>query len=247
VPKTTPPSLSGDQDKYLPFLIEIKKRLLFVVLVFSIAAVLGFIYYEKIVILILKLFNIPGINIVFTSPFQFLNLAINSAFLIGTVVVFPIFLFQILAFLKPGLNSREYKTLSSLIPLSFFLFLAGFTLGIFVMKYVVSIFYEKSQNLNIGNFLDISLLLSQTLVTAAFMGIAFQFPTAATALIRLKVIEYKSLANQRMIAYAISIIFAAFLPPTDLLSLLLLTLPLAMLFELTLILNKFLFKPHPSQ
>jgi len=48
----------------------------------------------------------------------------------------------------------------------------------------------------------------------------------------------QALKKQRVIAYAGAIVFAALLPPTDLLSLLLLTLPLVILFELTVLLNK---------
>ena len=61
---------------------------------------------------------------------------------------------------------------------------------------------------------------------------------------RFKVIKYQAFAKQRLFVYALSLIFAALLPPTDLLSLVLLFLPLALLFELTLLLNKYILKSH---
>ena len=45
-----------------------------------------------------------------------------------------------------------------------------------VMRYVIVLFYKKSVELNIGNILDVSLLLSQILITSVLMGIAFQYP-----------------------------------------------------------------------
>ena len=230
--------------KYSPFFSEIRKRLFFTLAVFLICAVLGFVYYENIVSCVLKIFNLKGLNIVFTSPFQFLSLSINSALLLGVVAVLPLLVIQILGFIKPALKSREYKAIVAFLPVALVLFTVGFSFGVLIMKYVVIIFYQKSLELNIGNFIDVSLLLSQILTTATLMGMAFQFPILLTILMRFKVIKYQAFAKQRLFVYALSLIFAALLPPTDLLSLVLLFLPLALLFELTLLLNKYILKSH---
>jgi hypothetical protein len=120
----------------------------------------------------------------------------------------------------------------------------GFGFGIVVMRMVVTMFYQKSVELQIGNILDISLLLSQIMMTSTLMGAAFQFPIVLTVLIRLKVVTYHQIESKRIIAYIASLIFAILLPPTDLLSMFLLFLPLALLFELTLILNRWVLKAH---
>lgn len=231
-------------DKYMPYIAEIQKRLLFIVAIFIIGTTIGFIYYDKIVALMLSIFHLKGINIVFTSPFQFINLAMSSGFLVGVLAVSPFLIFQIISFLKPALKKQEYKIVVGLLPLSIILFIFGFAFGVLIMRYVIELFYEKSVALNIGNLLDISQLLSQILVTATLMGLAFQFPIVITLLMRFKVIKYKVFVKQRPVAYIISIIFAALLPPTDILSMVILTLPLIILFELTLILNRVLLKSH---
>lgn len=240
---TISPEFSKAVEKYMPFLMEIRRRLMFVVAVFFIAGIAGFVYYEKIVKLVLSIFNLEGVNIVFTSPFQFMNLAVSSAVFIGVLTIFPLFIIQFLSFIKPALKPREFKVVVGLVPLSIFLFLLGFGVGAIMMRYVVILFYQKSVELDIGNFLDVSRLLSQIIMTAALMGAAFQFPIVMTLLMKLKVVKYKTIASQRMIAYGSSILFAALLPPTDILSLFMLTAPLIFLFELTLFMNKFVFKP----
>ncbi|HCS79137.1 TPA: hypothetical protein DIV55_05355 [Patescibacteria group bacterium] len=230
--------------KYSPFLAEIRRRTLFVISLFIISAAIGFIYYERIITLVLQIFSLKGLNIVFTSPFQFLSLAINSALLLGSVAVFPAVTVQALIFVKPALKKSEFKSLIVLIPLGFLLFISGFTYGVMMMKYVLIIFFQKSIELNIGNFIDVSLLLSQVLLTSILMGIGFQFPIGLTILMRLKIFGYHQVVKQRLLVYGVSLVFAALMPPTDLLSLLLLFLPLAFLFELTLLCNKFLLKTH---
>jgi len=240
-------SFTGIEDqyaKYLPILSEIRKRLFFLVAVLIITCAIGFIYYQKIIEICLSMFNLNGVNVVFTSPFQFVSLAFTSAFILATIIIFPLVVFQVLSFLKPALHPKEYKTVLALMPFSFILFMAGFSFGILIMRYVIEIFYQKSVELNVGNFLDITQLLSQVLVTSILMGLAFQYPVILTVLVRLKLLKYNVLKKQRLWAYCASGIFAALLPPTDILSLVLLFLPLALLFELTLILNRWVLRAH---
>lgn len=225
-------------NKYFPFFAEIRKRIFFIASIFFIGGIIGFFYYEKIIKFTIALLDLKGINVVFTSPFQFLNLAVNSALVVGIIVAFPFTIAQLLSFLKPALRKKEYKTIITLLPLSIILFVFGFSYGTLMMKYMLVLFYEKSLSLNIGNFLDISNLLSKIILTSTLMGLAFQFPIILTVLMKFKIITHKALKKQRFIAWSVALIFAAFMPPTDILSLMLLTLPLVILFETTLIFNR---------
>lgn len=245
--RTTTQAASTLQDtinKYYPYLLEIRKRLLFVAALFSIVTIVGFMNYERIIRWCLQFFDLQGVNVVFTSPFQYFTLAINSGIFAGLVVVFPLLLYQLLSFLRPALKPREFKIVAASLPISILLFMGGFAFGVTVMKYVVTIFYQKSVALQIGNILDIELLLSKIIMTGTLMGLAFQFPIVMSILIHFNVIKYKVVAAQRSIAYMIALIFVMFLPPTDLMSDVLLILPLIVLFELTLLLNRFLLKSH---
>ena len=237
-------ALEDNLNKYFPFLMEIRKRLLFIAAIFFLSAMFGFFYYERIITLILSLLQLAKVNIAFTSPFQFFTLSINSGIMVGLIISFPLILYQVMSFLKPALTKKEYKTILTLIPVTMVLFAFGFIYGVAIMKYVLTIFYQKSVELNIGTLLDINLLFSKIVMTGILLGMAFQFPVVMTILMRLKVIKYKVFIKQRFLAYTVAIVFAAMLPPTDILSLLFMTLPLVMLFELTLILNKIVLKSH---
>lgn len=238
------PTLESSINRYYPFLMEIRKRILFIAVVYIVSGAIGFLYYERIIASILGFFNLEGVNIVFTSPFQFINLAITSALTIGTVVAFPLIVAQILSFLRPALSKKEFRIVLYLIPFSIVLFIVGFLFGFTMMRYIVSIFYEKSQQLNIGNILDVSNFLSKALLTSTLMGVAFQYPIVLILLTKFNVISIKFLQKQRIYAYSLSLVFAAFLPPTDLLSLLILTIPLVFLYEFTLILIKVFIRPN---
>ncbi|MDO8488155.1 MAG: twin-arginine translocase subunit TatC [bacterium] len=230
--------------RYLPFVLELRKRLLFAVSLFVVASLIGFIYYERIITFVLSFFSLKGVNIVFTTPFQFFTLALNCGLIVGVIVVIPILIYQFLSFLKPALRPKEYRLLVTILPLAILLFIGGFIYGVAMMKYVVQIFYQTSVKLQIGNILDVESFLSKVLITGLLMAVAFLFPIAMTILMQLKLVKHKTFNNQRPIAYLIGLAFVILLPPPDLMSDVILFAPLVILFELTLLLNRIFLKTH---
>jgi sec-independent protein translocase protein TatC len=224
-------------DKYSPFFKEIRKRLIATIAVFLVATIAGFAFYEQIIKLLVDALSLKGINIVFTSPFQFINLAIDCGLVSGLVMVFPFFIFQVVHFLKPALRGREFKMLVGLLPFSLILFIFGFAFGALIMKWQIEIFLARSVALGIGNILDVSSLLYVVLLTSALMGIGFQFPIVLLLLMRIGIIKPHHLSKNRQWVYLGSFIFAILLPPDSILADILLTLPLVILFEITLLLN----------
>jgi len=236
------PEVQATINRYFPYLLEIRRRLLFLASLFFVAAGIGFVYYERIISLILKFLNLQGVNVVFTSPFQFFTLAVNSGMFIGLIAIFPLIIIQLVSFLRPALRPKEFRLIILALPLSIILLAVGFGYGVTVMKYVVAIFYQKSVELQIGNILDIELLLSKIILTSLLMGLAFQFPVVMSVLMHLKLVAHQTVVAYRPLAYAATMMFVLFLPPTDIMSDLLLVLPLVFMFELTLLLNRILLK-----
>lgn len=237
--------LSALIKKYSPYLVEARRKAVITVCLFVIVVVIGFIYSDKVISLVVDIFGIHGINIVFTSPFQFINLSLSISLLIGLTVLFPLIILQTMSFLKPALKKGEFRLMLYLLPFSIALFIAGFGFGVLIMRYIVAASYLQATKLKLGNFLDISDLISQTLTTASLMGVAFQFPILLTALIRLKIITHKMLAKGRIWAYIIAALFAGLLPPADIPSTIVYFAVLVLLFESTLLLNKLIWRANP--
>lgn len=225
-------------NKYFPFLIEARKRLVFTLCVFALVSITGFIFYERIIKLLINILDLHRINVVFTSPFQFINLAISSGIVFGIVVSFPILIIQILFFLKPALREKEYKMIIRVLPISLLLFLTGLTFGFLIMKWQIGLLLNRSLALGIGNILDIGQLLTTVLTTSALMGISFEFPILLLLLLRLGVVNRQQLNKIRPWIYLGSFIFIILLPLDSVVADILLTLPLIILFELTLMLNR---------
>ncbi len=234
------PELKAIVNTYSHFLAEARKRLIFTIIAFVVAWFVGFFSYEIIIRFLIKGLGLTGINIVFTSPFQFINLALSCGVATGLVVSIPLLIGQILSFLKPALKGSEYKMIIGFLPFSLILFLIGFLAGAAIMKWQIVIFLERSISIGIGNILDISRLLTTVLLTSTFLGVGFQFPIVLLLLLRLGIINHRQLSTKRKWVYLASFLFAMLLPADSILADLFLSLPLIFLFELTLILNRIL-------
>ncbi len=226
-------------EKYSPFLKEVKKRILLTLIVFSVSSIVGFVSSEKILKTLINILSLKGVNLVFTSPFQYLTLSVSTGLATGVIFILPLLLIQILSFLKPALREKEYKTIVRFLPFSIILFLIGFCFGMAAMKWQIEIFLNKSAAIGIGNILDISKLLNMVLLTSIFMGISFQFPIILLILMRIGIVNRKELARQRKWVYLGAFIFAILLPADSVVIDIVLALPLVILFEITLAMGRF--------
>jgi sec-independent protein translocase protein TatC len=240
IPSFDSPQIKGFIEKYGAFVKEARKRVIFILIVFAGSTIFGFVFYEKIIRFLIEILGLKGVNIVFTSPFQFINLAASSGIASGLVCSLPFIVAQILSFLRPALKRKEFKMITRFIPFSLILFVSGFLFGALMMKWQIEIFLERSVSIGIGNILDISHLLTTVIVTSSLMGVGFQFPIVLLLLLRLGLIKPAQLTNKRPWIYLGSFIFAILLPPDSILADILLALPLIIMFEITLILNHIL-------
>jgi sec-independent protein translocase protein TatC len=186
----------------------------------------------------MSLFDLQKVNIVLTSPYQFINLAVGLAIVLGLITTIPVFIFYLLKYIQPALKNEEYSLIKKLIPLSIFLFIFGCFFGAKIEQYVVSLYAQTTTNYSLSNFWDIESFLSQVMIMSVTMGLVFQLPIILTILIRVKILTTHMLTSQRRYVYSALIIFAVLLPPTDILSLIMITIPLFILFEGTIIFNR---------
>lgn len=225
-------------SKYSFYLEKIRKRLFFLIISFIAFFSLGFIFSGYIIKFFIRFFDLKLVQIITVSPFQFMNLAVNTGVFMAIILTFPLALLQIFSFLKNALTPREKNIFYKIALFSLLLFCLGFIFGIFVMKYVVIAVAKINLGLDIANMWDIGLFLSQILLTASLLGIMFQFPLVLNFLIKFGLVKADFLRKRRRWAIVASLGFSALLPPTDIISLIIMALPLILLFEITLLINR---------
>lgn len=222
---------------YRVYLEELRKKMMAVLIVFVVGLLSGFLFSNKILIFCLHVFNFSGVNVMVTSPTQLIDLSIYTGILCGILAALPFLIYQVIAFVKPAFKEKEYRLIKKMLPLSIILFVVGAFFGAWVTQLVIAIYSGFSAEFNVGNMWDIQKFFSQVVMTAFLTGLIFQMPVGLTILIRTGIMKRRFLASKRRYVYAILLIIGVLLPPTDILSLVLLLTPLLFLFEIALLLN----------
>lgn len=224
--------------EYASYFEELRKRLFFMVIFFISVFAMSFFFSGHIIKLFLGFFKVENVQMMIVSPFQSVDLAINVGLFISVIATFPLIIYNMFSFLKSALTKYERKIFILIIPASILLFLSGFAFGFFVMYYAIIALAGFSFSIGAANMWDVSLFSSQILLTASLLGIIFQFPIILTAIIRTGAMDVEVLKNKRRWAIALAFVGPALLPPTDGLSLIIMALPIILLFEITLLINR---------
>ena len=163
-----------------------------------------------------------------TTPFFVpLKVALMAAFLIAL----PYVLYQIWRFVAPGLYAHEKRLVWPLIMSSTILFFCGMSFAYFVVFPVVFGFITASAPQGVAVMTDIDKYFSFVLTMFMAFGVTFQVPVAVVLLVRMGFVTVKKLREARPYAVVGAFIIGAIFTPPDVVSQLMLAVPLWLLFE----------------
>ena len=169
----------------------------------------------------------------FLTPFK---LTLSTAILLAI----PILLYQLWAFVAPGLYEDEKKLVFPLLFVSTLLFFLGILFAYFVVFPIVFGFLTQTAPEGVAVMTDISSYLDFVLKLFFAFGLAFEVPIATILLIRTGVTTVESLREKRPYIIVAAFVIGMLLTPPDIISQTLLAVPVWLLFELGLVSAKFL-------
>lgn len=219
---------------------ELRRRILWVVLIFVIALICGW-YLSPYVqgFLTQPLLAVwPGGTLLYTGLSDGLMIRFSLSVLFAMLIIMPVGLWHVWAFVAPGLKKNERKFIWPVLILSPVLFVigAGFAFY-FLFPVVFRFFVELNQSAMIPNLMLPAArdYLSFAIGMLKIFGIAFQLPLVLVLLNRLGVVSKSSLIKVRRYVLVLIVIIAAVLTPPDVVSQILLALPLWFLFEISIL------------
>ena len=235
-------------DKKLPLtahLEELRKRLIYSFVSIGVAFGISYAYIKEIVEILMRplVRALPaGSTLVFTAvPEAFLTY-LKAALLAGVFFSFPFILYQIWAFVSPGLYEREKKYIYPYLFVSTIFFVAGALFCYLIVFPVVFRFFLSFATKDIRPLPAIKEYLTFTIKLLLAFGLLFQWPALILFLSRMGVVSSKTLAKNRKYAILGIFVAAAVLTPPDLVSQLLLAGPLLVMYEGSIWMAKFLGK-----
>ncbi|HZU69850.1 MAG TPA: twin-arginine translocase subunit TatC [Ktedonobacteraceae bacterium] len=174
-------------------------------------------------------------KIVVTGVGEGFTVYLKISFAVGLLLALPIVLYQIWAFISPGLLAKEKKNAVPFIVIGIVLFVMGVALGYIVLRFPV----EWLINFASDSFTPLITADSYFTFVTYFMlafGIVFEIPLVLTFMAQLGLITAKTLTKRRAMAYVIMWVAATFLTPgADPYSPVILGVAMTFLFELTVI------------
>ena len=151
------------------------------------------------------------------------------------VIALPVVLYQVWAFVAPGLYKHEQKLALPLIVSSSLLFLAGMAFCYFVVFKTIFSFIASFAPQSITPAPDIEAYLTFVMTMFLAFGITFEVPVAVVLLVRMGIVTIKQLSDARGYVIVGAFVIAAVVTPPDVVSQFLLAVPLCVLYEIGLL------------
>ena len=184
----------------------------------------------------LKLLLPDGIMLVAYSPVEVFLSIIWVVVAFAAIFTLPLIFVETLRFISPALYENERKIMTRLFPISLILFIVGAMFGVSIMAFFGLIFFaEFGTTYGIQNLWSLGGLINTMAMIAIGFGIAFQLPIIVTVLVKQKIVELAQLKKIRKHIIVALLILSAFLTPPDIISQILMAVPLYLLFEGTLL------------
>jgi len=244
---------NADADVELPFishLAELRDRLLRAVLaVFLVLMALipfaGHIYTALATPLIGRLpEGSQMIAIDLAAPFF---TPLKLAFFVAVVITAPLILYQVWAFVAPGLYKREQKLAIPLLVSSTLLFYLGCAFAYYLVLPVVIAFLTSVTPDGVSMMTDMSRYLDFVVMLFLSFGVTFEVPVATVILVALGWVELQTLRESRRYFVVGAFIVAAIVTPPDVVSQIMLAIPMCLLFEVGILASAALVRKREQE
>jgi sec-independent protein translocase protein TatC len=222
---------------------ELRKRIIIIAAFFFVSAIGGFFLAEPIIVYLQQTNEAKDLTMNAFRLTDPIKIFMQFSFIIAFIITFPVTLYQLWAFISPGLFERERKVTLSYIPISIFLFLSGLAFSYFILfPFVVNFMSRLADRLDINQVIGINEYFQFLFQLTLPFGLLFQMPVIVMFLTRLGIITPDFLVRVRKFAYFILLVVGAFITPPELLSHLMVTVPLLLLYEISIIISRFAYR-----
>lgn len=242
------PNVPGQEQSFLSHLIELRQRLVRAALALVIVFVpltffMGQIYdllAAPIMATLPENAKLIATNVI--SPFL---VPLKATLLVAFVIALPVVLYQVWAFVAPGLYTHEKRLAVPIIASSFVMFLAGMAFCYFVVFRFVFKFIAGFAPASVNFAPDIEQYFSFALTMFFAFGLTFETPIVLIVLTRLGIVSVAKLRAIRPYFVVGAFIIAAVVTPPDVTSQLMLAIPLCVLFEIGIAVSALLDRIFP--
>ena len=239
-------NIDGKEQSLLDHLIELRDRLLHMVLAVLVLFLALFPFSEQIFTTVAQplLALMPeGTSMIATSVTSPFLVPFKLVLLLAVLLAVPYLLHQLWAFVAPGLYSHEKRLAAPLLISSVLLFYCGIAFAYFVVFPLLFAFFIAVAPEGVSVMTDIGQYLDFIIAIFFAFGIAFEVPVATFLLILAGATTADNMAKKRPYIIVGAFVIGMMLTPPDVISQSLLAIPMWALFEIGLIMSRIFIKP----
>ncbi|UCZ54855.1 twin-arginine translocase subunit TatC [Bacillus shivajii] len=231
--------MSNESMNILDHLDELRKRIMITLAAFIVFFIISFIFIRDIYEWFVKDLNM---TLTVLGPLDIVWVYFSLAGVIALACTVPVLIFQIWVFVKPALTDKERKATIIYIPASFILFVGGLAFGYFVvMPIVLNFLLGLSAEMFETMFTPDKYFQFVLRMTIPF-SILFEMPLVVMFLTSIGIITPEGMKNNRKYAYFALIVVSVLISPPDLLSDILVIIPLLLLYEVSITMAGFVYR-----
>jgi sec-independent protein translocase protein TatC len=238
-------TIFGDQESFISHLIELRDRLIRILIALVLAFVpLAFFARELYSLLAHPLLHVlpAGGQMIATDVVGVFLVPMKVALAVAFLIVLPYALYQIWAFVAPGLYAHEKKFALPLLIASVLLFFIGMAFAYFAFFPMVFGFMARFAPTGVAWMTDIDKYLSFVLTMFIAFGMTFQMPVVVILLIKAGIISLAQMREARPYVIVGAFVVGAIFTPPDVVSQCMLAVPMWLLFEVGMLIAGFMFR-----
>ena len=230
------------EDTFLSHLFELRDRLIRALISIGLIFVCLFPWAKELYALLAQplLATLPqGGQMIATDVVGVFLVPMKVALMVAFLIALPYVLYQVWAFVAPGLYAHEKKLALPLVGASVLLFFVGMAFAYFLVFPTVFGFMAKVAPEGVAWMTDIEKYLSFVMTTFLAFGVTFEVPVVVIVLVRVGIVELATLKEWRSYVIVGAFVIAAIFTPPDVISQLMLAIPLCLLYELGMLMARF--------
>lgn len=222
---------------------ELRKRMMWCALFFALAFAVGMALAIPLVRYLTDIEPVRDITLNAFSPWDGIRIYMQVAVYAAILLSFPFILFQIWLFVRPGLRENERRASLMYIPFAALLLLAGAAFGYFVVFPMAFYFTGVLTNaMGLKETFGLAQYISFMLNILVPVSLLFELPVAVLFLTKLRILNPKRLAKFRRHAIIVLLVIAALITPPDLISALIVAVPMIVLYEFSIWLSRGVYR-----
>ncbi len=198
--------------------------------------------------MIIKVSNLIGMesNGLNSQPLQLISYNMSGQFMVsiwtaiiaGFIVSFPYVVYQFWSFIKPALYENERKHARGAVAIMSGLFMLGILFGYYlIVPFSIDFLATYSISKEVVNQINILSYISSVVSIVIAGGVSFELPVIAYFLSRVGLLTPRFLKKYRKHSYVVLLIIAAIITPPDVLSQILVAIPLVILYEISIVIS----------